>query len=283
MALFSKPKTPTKMFVSHLSAPKSKGNIFQKKGLDITHIRNVVTDKITQIAPELIEEGFKLLSSTIAGFTEDYSNKTVLYKNIDGDIDEPIFVPKHITLIRANFNNSSLCYDGYADKESGCHELDDIKLHIELDLVQSHDAQNFYFQPTYYYYIGKDNKQKKIDEINISFAFIEASENISDFKSIEFKHIISFKDLDNNYKYKFNQKNGNYDTTFQSPWINSELSKRGAYTIIIEIEEKSYSKPFATKLNKVYKKHEDELKNRINREIKEQLAKISKDKQKENH
>jgi len=283
MALFSKPKTPTKMFVSHLSAPKSKGDIFQKKGLDITHIRNVVTDKITHIAPELIEEGFKLLSSTIAGFTEDYSNKTVLYKNIDGDIDEPIFVPKHITLVRADFNSSNLCYDGYADKESGCHELDDRKLHIELDLVQSHDAQNFYFQPTYYYYIGRDNKEKKIDEINISFAFIEASENISDFNSIEFKHIISFKDLDNSYEYSFKQKNGNYDTTFQSPWINSELSKRGAYTIVIEIEEKKYRKPFATTLNKVYKKHEDELKNRINREIKEQLAKISKDNQKENH
>ena len=282
MALFSKPKTPTKMFVSHLSAPKSKDGIFQKKSLDITHIKNVVTDKITHIAPELIDEGFKLLSSTIAGFTEDYSNKTVLYKNIDGDINEPIFVPKHITLIRANFNDNNLCYDGYGDKDSGCHELDGRKLHIELDLVQSHDAQNFYFQPTYYYYIGRDNKQKEIDEVNISFAFVEASENISDFKSIDLKHIISFKDLDNHYEYYFKQKNGNYDTTFQSPWINSELSKRGAYTIIIEIEEKKYRKPFATTLNKVYKKHEDELKSRINQEIKKQLAKMSKDKQKEN-
>ena len=281
MALFSKPKTPTKMFVSHLSAPKTKGNIFQKKGLDITHIRNEVTGKITQIAPELIEEGFKLLSSTIAGFTEDYSNKTVLYKNIDGDIDEPIFVPKHITLIRADFNNSS-CSDGYGDKETSCHKLDDRKLHIELDIVQSHDAQNFYFQPTYYYYIGMDNKRKKIDEINISFAFIEASENISDYSTLKFKQIVSFRDLDNSHEYSFKQENGNYDTTFQSPWINSELSKRGAYTIVIEIEEKRYSKPFATKLNKVYKKHEDELKNRINQEIKAELLKIS-NKHKENN
>ena len=113
-----------------------------------------------------------MISSTIAGFTEDYSNKTVLYKNIDGDINEPIFVPKHITLIRANFNNN-FCGDNYGDKESGCHDLDDRKLHIELDIVQSHDAQNFYFQPTYYYYIGMDNKGKRIDEINISFAFVE--------------------------------------------------------------------------------------------------------------
>jgi len=282
MTFFSKSKTPTKMFVSHLFAPKSKGDIFQKKSLDITHIRNVVTNKITQIAPELIEEGFKLLSSTIAGFTEDYSNKTVLYKNIDGDINEPIFVPKHITLIRANFNNN-FCGDNYGDKESGCHDLDDRKLHIELDIVQSHDAQNFYFQPTYYYYIGMDNKGKRIDEINISFAFVEATENISDYKALKFKQVINLKDLDNNYEYNFKQENGSYDTTFQSPWISTELSKRGAYTIVIEIEEKKYSKPFATKLNKVYKKHEDELKNRINQEIKEQLARISKDKQKENH
>jgi len=70
--------------------------------LDITNIRNVVTDKITHIAPELIEEEFKLLSSTIAEFTEDYSNKTVLYKNIDRDIDEPIFVLKHINNQKEN-------------------------------------------------------------------------------------------------------------------------------------------------------------------------------------
>ncbi|HHB94197.1 MAG TPA: hypothetical protein ENK88_03540 [Campylobacterales bacterium] len=155
--------------------------------------------------------------------------------------------------------------------------MDDRKLHIELDIVQSHDLQNFYFQPTYYYYIGMDNKRKKIDELNISFAFIEASENISDYSALKFKQIISFRDLDNSYEYHFKDGNCNYDTTFQSPWINSELSKKGAYTIVIEIEEKRYSKPFATKLNRVYKKHEDELKNRINQEIKEQLSRIPKD------
>ncbi len=278
MGLFHKSKTPTKMFVSHTKPPKSKGLENQKKGLDIPSIRRTITDKIIEIAPDLVEESFKFLSSTIASFTEDYSNKTLLYKNIDGDISKPIFIPKHITIIRANFNNQNECKDNYGDKDNICRNLNNRKLHIELEIIQSHDAQNFYFQPIYYYYIGKDNKEKSIDEINISFAFVEASENISDYSSLEFKKVISFKDLDNKYEYKFKRENGSYDTTFQSPWISSELSKRGAYTIVIEIEEKRYSKPFATKLNKVYKKHENELKNRINQEIKKELLKISKNK-----
>jgi len=275
MGLFNKSKATTKMFVSHTSAPKHKGGMYQKKGINIPSLTNVVTEKITKIAPELIEEGFKLLSSTIAGFTEDYKSETILYKNIDGDDSMPIFVPKHITLIRANFGENS-CSDGYGDKESGCLELQNRKLHIELDLVQSHDGQNFYFQPTHYFYIGKDNKNKSIDEVNIYYAFVEASENLEDFSDIEFRQVISFKDINNNQEYDFRLENNQYDTTFQSPWIHSESAKHGAYTIAIKIEEIRYSKPIAKTLNKIYKKHEDDLKKKINKEIKKELLKISK-------
>ncbi|NOZ90492.1 MAG: hypothetical protein GXO60_04305 [Epsilonproteobacteria bacterium] len=277
MGLFKKSKTPTKMFVSHLSPPKTKGFGFEKqgKGLDIPSIREAVTDKITEIAPELVQEGFKLLSSTIAGFTEDYTNDTILFKNIDGDISNPIFVPRHITVVRADFTEEDICRDGYGEN-SRCDELQDKRLHIELDIVQSHDRENFFFQPTKYYYIGIDNRGKKIDEVNIYFAFVEASENISDYKNLDFKEAVSFRDLNNNREYSFKRSDGSYDTTFQSPWINSEHSKRGAYTIVLKIQEKRYSKPFATTINKVYQKHEEDLKKRISQELKKQLYRLSK-------
>ncbi len=45
--------------------------------------------------------------------------------------------------------------------------------------------------------------------------------------------------------------------------------------MIIKIEERRYSRPFASTLNKIYKNHENGLKNRINKEIKEQISKLS--------
>ena len=275
MAFFHKSKTPTKMFVNQLSAPKPKGYNPQKKYIE--NIRTTITHTVSQIAPELVKEGFKLLSSTIAGFTEDYTNETIVHKNIDGDMADNIFVPNYIKIIRADFNSeNSFFYDGFLKSDKRCYELSNRKLHIELDIKKSNDKQSFYFQPSYYYYIGVDNKNKNIDEIVLSFAFIEASENIFDFNSIKFKQIITFKDLDNKFEYKFKRENGTYDSSFQSPWISAELSKRGAYTIVIKIEEKRYSKPFAKTLNKIYKNHENELQNRINEEIKKQLSKLYK-------
>ncbi len=274
MAFFYKNKTPTKMFVNQLSAPISKGYISQKKSIE--KITTAVTQTVSQIAPELVQEGFKLLSSTISGFTEDYISETIVHKNIDGDTTGNIFVPEYIKIIRADFSDENiLCHDGFLKTDKKCYKLPNRKLHIELDIKKSHDKKSFYFQPSYYYYIGVDNKNKKIDEINISFAFIEASENISDFNSIDFKPIINFKDLDNKIGHKFRKENGTYDSSFQSPWIGSELSKTGAYTMIIKIEERRYSRPFASTLNKIYKNHENELKNRINKEIKEQISKLS--------
>jgi hypothetical protein len=276
MGIFSKSKTPTKMFVSQISAPKPKGELFQKKSIE--GIRTTVTHTVSEIAPELIKEGFKLLSSTIAGFTEDYTLTTVVHKNIDGNISNSIFIPSQIRIIRADFSRDNMCHDNFIEHREECHDLENRKLHIELDIIKSKDMQTFYFQPSYYYYIGVDNRDKKIDKINLSFAFVEASENISDYKSVNFKNIISFRDLDSGVEHIFKREDGTYDTTFQSPWISSELSKKGAYTIVIKIEEKRYSKHFAKTLNKIYKNHENELKNRINQEIKEQLSKIGRKK-----
>ena len=273
MTLFSKNKTPTKMFVNRLSAPKSRGS-FNKKSFN--QIKREITHSIVEIAPELVEEGFKMLSSTIAGLTEDYISKTILYKNIDGDIDDNIFVPDRIKIIRANFGHQdNSCSDNFTSQDDEkCYRLPDRKLHIELEIKKSRDNQSFYFQPLYYFYKGVDDRGKRIDEVNLSFAFIEATENITDYNSLEYRPIISFKELDNNIGYRFIREDGTYDTTFQSPWISSELSKKGAYTIVIEIEERRYSRPFSRTLNKIYKKHEVELKNKINQEIQKELKRI---------
>jgi len=270
-------KIATKMFVSELSEPKKNAvvekGVISKGGIGVSAM---VAEKIIEIAPELVEEGFKALSSTIAGFTEDYTTETIIYKNINGDNHNHIFLPPHITIIRANFpkdikDKENRCLDGYGDRVDMCKDISDKKLHIELEIIKSKDNSSFYFQPSSYYYCGKDNMRKKIDELNLSFAFVLANENISDFKSIEFREIISFKDLDDEYDYNFKIDDNRYDTSYQSPWIGSELSKKGAYTIVFKIEERVYRKSFAKTLNKIYKKHEDELKNKINREIKKQL------------
>ncbi|SFV56219.1 hypothetical protein MNB_SV-12-686 [hydrothermal vent metagenome] len=267
-------KTQTKIFVSELSAPKKATVIAKSTGGVVS--KGGISTIIAEIAPELIEEGFKILSSTIAGFTEDYTSETVVRKNINGDDKEDIFLPNHITIIRANFPldiKDNSCFDGYGEKLN-CQKLSDRKLQIELDIIKSKDKSSFYFQPKSYYYCGRDQSNKKIDELNLSFAFVTAQEGISDYNAIEFKEIISFKDLEDGHDYNFKIEDKEiYDTTYQSAWIGSELSKKGSYTILFKIEEKRYSKPFAKILNRIYKKHEDELKRKINKEIKEQIIK----------
>lgn len=271
-------KTQTKIFVSELSAPKE-ASVIEKGGVvSKGAISAMVAKQITEIAPELVEEGFKILSSTIAGFTEDYTSQTVVHKNINGESHKGIFLPSHISIVRASFpkditDDRDNCFDGFGDETNRCQKLHDKKLQIELDIIKSEDGRFFYFQPSSYYYCGKDNKRKEIDELNLSFAFVTAEENISDLNSVEFREIISFKDLEDGHNYSFKKDKNIYDTSYQSPWIGSELSKKGAYTIFFKIEERRYSRPFAQTLNKIYKKHEDELKKKINQEIKNQLSK----------
>jgi len=269
-------KRATKMFISELPIFKevSMQNQVVSKGI----ISTVVAQKIIEIAPELVQEGFKLFSSTIASFTQEYISETIVHKNIDGDSKRGIFLPSSITIVRANFpkdinSKKNNCFDGYGNTPNSCKELSDRKLHIELDIIKSLDEDSFYFQPSSYFYCGKDNSRKRIDELNLYFAFVTADENISDWNSIKFQKIISFKELEDEYDYNFKIDKDRYDTSYQSPWIGSELSKKGAYTMIFKIEEKRYSKPFAKTLNKIYKNHEDELQKRINQEIREQLKK----------
>ena len=273
---FNQTKAQTKLFVSELEAPISKG--FQKgshaplsKGLAQNTLNAMV-----EIAPDLIEEGLKVISSTIAGLSQDYTSETIVRKNIDGDEDEEIFIPRHLTIVRANFksdiNKEKRCKDNFGGG-SACQGLEDEKLLIELDIISSDDKQAFYFQPKSYYYEGKDTKGKSIHEISLYFAFVEASKNITDYDALEYQKIIIFKDLDHNHRYLFKQEDRSYDTTYQSAWISSEAEKKGAYTIVLKIEEKRYSSKLATTINKIYKKHEDTLKKKINKEIKEQLEK----------
>jgi len=277
MNFFSSAKTPTKMFVSELYNPKKSQATTQKKSPK--GVTSIIAQKMIEVAPELIDEGLKALSSTIAGLTEDYTHETLIHKNIDGDSSVLIFLPDHICIVRANFSHDvdeddSEYKDGFGDRENLSKKPSGRKLQIGLDIVKSYDKRSFYFQPTNYYYKGRDTKNISIEEISISFAFVTAKEGLTDYNQVNFQPIILFKDLDNDHDYNFKRKDGSYDTTYQSPWIDEELSKRGPYTIILKIEERTYRKGFMKKINKIYKKHEEDLINKINSEIKTQLSSL---------
>lgn len=262
------------MFVSELSAPLMKSGIsHQKADTSERNVGSVAKDVLIELAPDLINEGLKLLSSSLAAFTQDYTSETIVHKNFNGDPSAAIFIPRHISIIRASFPfdmKESLCGDNFGSSND-ITGLENRVLQIELDVIKSKEA--FYFQAKSFYYEGKDTKNKLIDEINLSFAFVTAEKNLSDPESLKFHHLMSFKNMESGHDYNFKIESKRYDTTYQSPWISSEFSKKGPYTMLFKIEEKRYSKPWASSINRIYKKHEITLEKKINQEIQEVLAK----------
>ena len=278
MFLFGSPKTQTKLFVSHLSQPKT--NSIQEKSIQTkggisptTQIANAVLE----IAPELIAEGFKVVSSAIEAFTQDFTSETIVHKNIDGSERKEIYIPNHIDIVRAKYEHNcqdDVVNDDFAENFNDYSKLKERGLQIELDIQLSEEQDIFYFQPRSYYYVGQDRKGNKIDEINLFFAFVPASEEIKDYNTLNFHKIITFKDLENKELYNFKKSTNNYDTSYQSPWINSESDKKGAYTMVFKIEERRYAKAWVQSLNGIYKNHEEQLKEKINNEIDEKLKKL---------
>jgi hypothetical protein len=276
MFLFGSPKTQTKLFVSHLSEPKEialqEKSIPTKGGILPS---SPITTAVLELAPELIEEGLKVVSSAIEAFTKDFISETIVHKNIDGGEHNEIYIPPHIDILRAKFEHNSednVVKDAFEEEFNDYSKLKERGLQIELDIQMSQDQKAFYFQPKRYYYIGQDKKGHKIDEINLFFAFVPASQEITDYDKLTFQKIITFKDLENNELYNF-KNTKNYDTSYQSPWISSESDKKGAYTMVFKIEERRYAKAWMQSLNGIYKNHEEQLKEKINKEIDEKLKK----------
>jgi len=277
MLFFKTPKTQTKLFVSHLRKPKE--STPQQKAITKGGITppSSISTALLELAPELIEEGFKVISSTIEAFTRDFTTETIVHKNIDGEEYNEIYIPNHIDIVRSNFHKESqkeVIYDDFGDKPNDYTQLKERALQIELDILLSQDQKVFYFQPKSYYYIGHNTQGNKIDEINLSFAFVPASENVTDYKTLNFHKIITFKDLENKELYNFKKSLNNYDTSYQSPWISSESDKKGAYTMVFKIEERRYAKKWVQNLNGIYQNHEEQLKEKINNEIDERLKKL---------
>jgi hypothetical protein len=262
------------MFVSELSAPlvKSK-DMHQKSDSRGRDMGSVTKDVLIELAPDLINEGIKLLSSSLAGFTQDYTNETIVHKNFKGELEKAIFIPRHISIIRASFPldmRKSKCGDNFGSAND-IEGLENRVLQIELDVIKSQGA--FYFQAKHFYYEGKDTKNNSIDEINLSFAFVTANKNLSDPTNLKFHHLMCFKNMEKGRDYNFKIDPKNYDTTYQSAWISSESLKKGPYTMLFKIEEKRYSKPWVQAINRIYTKHENKLEKKINQEIQEVLAK----------
>ena len=262
---FDDTKTPTKMFVSELAEPKVKA-----KG-----VLAAASNILIKIAPDLIDKGAKFFSSAIANFAEDHVTQTLIYKNIDAHSTDKVFLPKKITIVRANFSTKTdddskgeLFGDGDKKQDNQVKLISDKELQIEIEIIPSQNSNAVYFQTTSYFYKGEDIEGNDIDEIIIAFAFVPAGHAISAYSELTFQNLLHFKQLENSQHYSFESKSG-CDTSYQSPWfIPSIENHTGPYSLVIGIQEIRKGNSFAGLIQDIYTKHEDEL----TKEIKEQVT-----------
>lgn len=272
---FDDTKTPTKMFVSELAEPAE--SKVKAKGV-LTAASNI----LIKIAPELIDKGVKFFSSAIANFAEDHVTQTLVYKNIDAYSTDKVFLPKKITIVRANFSaetddesNGELFGDGEQKQDNQVKLISDKELQIEIEVIPSQNSNAVYFQTTSYFYTGEDIEGNDIDEIIIAFAFVPAGHAISAYSELSFQSLLYFKQLENSQHYSFESESG-CDTSYQSPWfIPSIEDHTGPYSLVIGIQEIRKGNSFAGLIQDIYTKHEDEL----SKEIKEQVTQALKGKQ----
>ena len=271
---FDDTKTPTKMFVSELSEPEeaAEGEIRTKGALTSSAI-TAASNILIKIAPDLIDKGVKFFSSAIANFAEDHVTQTLIYKNIDAHSVDKIFLPKKITIVRANFSTKTddtskgeLFGDGDQQQDNQVKLISDKELQIEIEVIPSRNGNAIYFQTTSYFYKGEDIEGNDIDEVIIAFAFVSAGHAIPAYSELTFQSLLHFKQLENSQHYSFKSKSG-CDTSYQTPWfIPSIENHTGPYSLVIGIQEIRKGSSFAELVQDIYAKHEDEL----TQEIKEQ-------------
>ena len=270
---FDDTKTPTKMFVSELSEPEvvtereSDSKVRIKRDL-ATSVVAAASSILIKIAPDLIDKGVKFFSSAIANFAEDHVTQTLIYKNIDAHSTDKVFLPKKITIVRAEFSDNTndniegkLYGDGDDKQYNQAKRISDIELQIEIEVMPSQNCNAVYFQPTSYLYKGEDIKGNDIDEIIIAFAFVPAGQAISAYKELTFQSLLHFKQLENNKPYSFEFESGSgCDTSYQSPWLIPSMQNHiGPYSLAIGIQEIRKGNSFAGLIQDIYTKHEDEL------------------------
>ncbi len=266
---FDDTKTPTKLFVTQLCEPSEKKPTVIAKGIGIPMLGSI----LIKIAPELIDKGAKAISKAIASFAQDHVSSTLVQKNIDAKTNNKIFLPDTITLVRGNFakdldNNykGEIFGDGEEREINQVKLISDKELHIEIDIVPSHNNDAIYFQPKFYYYKGEDVDGNNVDEITLAFAFVPAGESISAYEQLTYQSIIHFKQLENDQEYNFQSESG-YDTTYQSPWIIPHLSRSGPYTLVVGIQEIRKGNSFAKLVQEVYENHDEELSDEIKAQV----------------
>ena len=284
---FDDTKTPTKMFVSELSEPeiapeRESDSKAKEKGVLAGSAITAASNILIKIAPDLIDKGVKFFSSSIANFAEDHVTQTLIYKNIDAHSVDKIFLPKKITIVRANFSTKTddnskgeLFGDGDKEQDNQVKLISDKELQIEVEVIPSQNSNAVYFQTTSYFYKGEDIEGNDIDEIIIAFAFVPAGHAISAYSELTFQSLLHFKQLENSQHYSFESKSG-CDTSYQTPWfIPSVENHTGPYSLVIGIQEVRKGSSFAGLIQDIYTKHEDEL----TKEIKEQVTQALKGKQ----
>lgn len=266
-------KMQTKLFVNQLERDKA-NRVVEKAAAPKVQSKGsptgMLTDAVIAVAPDLIEEAFSQFSSVMQAWSQEYVQTTYLHKNIDGSDDEEIFLPHYLRILRGDFSATPpLCQDGFSIDE----KPDTPALLIDIETKLSEDQKSFYFQPLCYRYNGRDITRARIDEIRLSYAFVHASDKTIEHDQMAFTRVLSFADLNRDQEYAF-LDNGIYDTTYQSPWISKELTKKGPYTIVFKIDEIQHRSKFRQSLHKIYKNHESKLQEKINKDIQTQLEKL---------
>ena len=266
---FDETKTPTKLFVTQLCEPEVKQPTVVAKGIGLPSLSNV----LITIAPELIDKGAEAISKVIGSFAKDHVTTTLVQKNIDARTANKIFLPDTLTLVRGNFasdlsdtQEGEIFGDGVEREQNQVKLISDKELHIEIDIVASHNNDAIYFQPKFYYYQGEDVEGNNVDEIALAFAFIPAGESISSYEKLTYQSILHFKQLEDNQPYYFQSKSG-YDTSYQSPWIIPHLSRSGPYTLVVGIQEIRKGNSFAKLVQELYEKHDEELSNEVKAQV----------------
>jgi len=272
---------PTKMFVNYLPEVSKEGKEQQEKGghRSVTSlIGGGGLDILLSLAPKAIDYGMEFLSKTLDALAKDQEYPTEVQRNFDALSTAKLYLPSKITLVRGDFApNKNMQGELFGDGEEKSYNQAILsgnkELHIEIELIRSLNKTAFYFQPTLYFYAGKNSKGDSIDEVTLAFAFIKADEVATNDK---FTNLIHFQGLEANSEYSFKSSTG-YDHAFQSSWMTVPLEAGEPYTMVIKIIETSKGNSFAQHIQQVYLANQDEINTKLNQEAQQFYAKLQKE------
>lgn len=272
---------PTKMFVNYLPEVSEESSEKQTKG-EHRSVASLIggegLDILLSLAPKAIDYGMEFLGKTLDSLAEDQAYPTEVKRNFDALSPAKLYLPRKITLVRGDFApNKNMQGELFGDGEEKSYNQAILsankELHIEIDLIRSQDKTAFYFQPSFYFYKGKNSQSEQIDEVALAFAFIKPDEVAA---NEQFKNFVHFKGLEPNNEYTFKSTTG-YDHSYQSSWMTAPLEAGEPYTMVVKIIEIRKGNSFAKHIQRVYLDNKEEISIKLNEEAKKVHEKAKKE------